>query len=118
MVGDESPVRTLARYWCVEFNLYTLSDGRFWFDDVGRDVQGFITPKQAALIRTHTSRAEGYRTETLAALLEEYSGNNGQSVVTLSMPYPNIRDAPWGHEEQEGLGQAAVDLLKGPGHGR
>ena len=85
--AEDKAVWTTERLWSVGLNLYALSDGRFWLDDVANDRQGFITADQAIVIKRFVKRHTSYSTEPLSALLDEYSANTGRSVEELARPF-------------------------------
>lgn len=80
-------VMSLSRHWSVGLNLYALSDGSFWLDDVGNDVQGFVTQAQADDVRQHTVPSDDYEAEAFALLLARYVTTTGRSFEQLSATY-------------------------------
>ena len=78
---------SLSRHWSVGLNLYALSDGSFWLDDVGNDVQGFVTQAQADAVRQHTVRSQDYEAEAFVFLLARYTTITGRSFEQLSATY-------------------------------
>lgn len=85
--GERVAVTSLSRHWNIGLNLYALSDGRFWLDDVGNDRQGFVTSAQADGVRRHTVRNYEYEAESLDAMLAVYAGNTGRSIEELTSTY-------------------------------
>ena len=85
--GGCAAVTVLSRHWNVGLNLYALSDGSYWLDDVGNDAQGFVTQAQADTVRQFTVRSDEYEAEPFALLLARYVTTTGRGVEQLSATY-------------------------------
>ena len=84
---DEAMVKSITRHWTMWLNLYTLSDGRFWLDDVDMDRQGFVTANQAPHIKRNSHPARGYKPELLSDLFGVYAGGSGRSIEEFSQQF-------------------------------
>lgn len=80
-------LRTTGRWISILVNLYRLSDGRYWLDDVHMNKQFIVTAEIAEQLIPLMAPYQGYQGEDLDDLQACYGIPEGEIPPDLPLPY-------------------------------
>jgi hypothetical protein len=84
---ENTTLRTTGRWISFLVNLYRLSDGRYWIDNVHRNKQFIIPAVIAEQLIPLLATYEGYDGEDLDDLQADYNMPEGHRVPDIPRPY-------------------------------